>query len=357
MSDATNLDDLFAQIDKVAEDLKQTQASGDKKGGGKGKTNFGKSLDMVFLAAVMGGYEAKPFVDSTGKVVEELYLHTVKTATAKVTVPCKGEGCTICALQKKLDGMKNKAAWKFKPYKVNKILIKIGDSQTDKLKAGNVYVAYVDDSYFKPMIDSIKTNKKYFAESLGDMLQAAKDSAGFVVNASKSGKKSSYNFNFIEKLQIKGVDIKEVFGTESYKLENLGYFRKNYIDPQKLSTAESIINKMILATAEAAAAKKGGDSGKTEPDSESKKPVESTETKSDSGNSDSTPAPVVEETKIEVKQVDTIDRSSLPKDPKNTDENGDPLCFGYFDPNSQVCSTQCQHKRKCLTEAMNNDRI
>lgn len=356
MSDnATNsLDDLFNQIDKVADDLSKQAPKGDgKKGGAKGKTNFGKSLDMTFLAAVMGGYELKPFIDSTGKVSEDIYLHTVKTATTKVTITCKGEGCTICALQKKLDDMKNKAAWKFKPYKLNKILVKIGDSQTDKLKAGNVYVAYVDDAYFKPMIESIKTNKKYFPAELGKMLHADQDSPGFVVNASTSGKKASFNFNFISQIAIKAVDIKEVFGTETYKLENLGYFRKNYIDPQKLASAESIIQKLIIATAENAAAKKGGttteEPKKTDPVVEPKTPDVTTVTSDAKVDSTTTTTENI--------SVTQVDGANAPKNSKELGADGNPLCFGYFDPNSGTCSQECQHKRNCLTVAMDNDRI
>lgn len=353
MSEAnSSLDDLFNQIDKVADDLnKQATSGGGKKGTGKGKTNFGKSLDMTFLAAVMGGYELKPFVDSAGKVVEEIYLHTVKTATSKVTITCKGEGCTICALAKKLDDMKNKAAWKFKPYKLNKILVKIGDSQTEKLKAGNVYVAYVDDSFFKPMIESIKTNKKYFPTELGKMLHANEDSPGFVVNASSSGKKSSYNFNFISQISIKAIDIKEVFGTETYKLENLGYFRKNYIDPQKLASAESIIQKLIIATAENAAAKKAGTS------EEVKKPEVKDEVKPDVIPDAKVESTTTTTTTTETIAVTEVDGSTYPKNSKELDDKGNPLCFGYFDPNSGVCSQECQHKRQCLTVAMDNDRI
>lgn len=346
MSTGTNsLDALFEQIDQVAENLeKASKASGNK----KSKNTEFKNLDMTFLGAVTGTYEMKPFVDSEGKLVEEIYLHTVKTSTAKVTVPCKGEGCTLCALQEKLDKMKNKAAWKYKPYKTNKILVKIGDSQVEALKSGTVYVAYVDDSFFKPLVESIRTNKKYYPNELGSMLQAKESSAGMVVNASRGAKKTSYNFNFIAGLKISAVNEKEVFGHDKYKLENLGFFRKNYINATKLATAESILQKLILATADKAVEKKEAEAPKAD---EVKTAPEEVQAKTET-----TPEVKVEEPQV----TNTIEATQIDpniKDPKSVGANGNPNCFGYFDPNSDVCSQNCQHKRLCLLDSMENGRI
>jgi hypothetical protein len=333
----TSLDDLFAQIDEVATSLEKAQQTQGKK---KPTDQNFKNLDMVFLATQMGTYELKLFTDSDGKIHEEVFLHTVKTATAKVTVPCKGENCTVCALQQKLDGMKNKAAWKFKAYKVNKILVKIGDSQVKTLKAGTVYVAYVDDGYFKPLIESIRTNKKYYPEDLAKMLKATENSAGMVVSATRGAKKTSFNFNFVQPLKIEAVNETEVFGGKSYKLVNQGYFRTNYVDPNKLKTAEGIIQKLILATAEAAAKKAG-----THVPEPSKTADPLPETKVDSPPTD---APGI---------IKTVSVDTSVKDPKALDASGKPVCFGYFDPNNDICSTQCQHKRNCLMDAMEHERI
>lgn len=347
MSASINIDDLFNQIDQVSEKL-EAKNQGNSGKGGKKKVSF-KNLDMTFIAGILGNYEMKLFVDSTGKLSEDIYIHTVKSSTAKVTVPCKGEGCTLCALQQKLEDMKNKAAWKFKPYKLNKFIFKVGDSQVSGLKAGTVYVAYADDNYFKPLIDSIRTNKKYFPNELGLMLHAKESSPGLVVNASKTGKKTSYNFNFISTLKINGVNEVEVFGNDhTYKLENLGYFRSNYIDATKLASAESILQKLIIATAEKSVSKDKDSTPEKETTSTTETPK--AETSSEPVKTEDVPK---EAPKEEVNSEPVV----IVRDSKLLGEDGKPKCFSEFDPNSKACSTECQHKRECLMKAMELGKI
>lgn len=357
-----DIDSLFGQIDTMAKDLEQEKAQRKKSGGGK-NIEF-KNLEMTFLGAPKGSYEMRVIVDGNGKFSEEINLHTIQIGKEKkITLTCMGESCEICKRQKKLDDLKNKAAWKFRPYKLHKILVKIGDVPSAKgLNAGQVYIAYIDDKYFKPLIDTITNSKKYFKDDIAKMLTPTERSGGFLVNASTTGKTATYNFNFVPQMVIDAIDVKEIFGYEKYKIENFGYFRNGKVNEDKLKKALQGLDSLILATA-----------GKSAPST--------TETKEDkvdtpaSNNTSDTPSvndevpfdadppsePVekvqAEEVVKEAPVVATIDPNNIVRNSKELKSDGTPQCMSYFDPNNSECSTVCQHKRDCLMATMDAGRV
>lgn len=247
-----NLDTLFDSIDTLSEKIAESQKKNGPKGKSGGGTQNFKNLDMVFIGVPVGSYELKVMTDSEGALVEEVMLHSIKIGNSKVTVNCKGEGCEICQRVKKLDEMGNKAAWKFNPYKLTKLLIKIGDVNegAKSLKPGQVYAAYADDKFLKPLLDAIRTNKKYFKEGLGKMLTASETSPGFLVTSSRAKKRSTYNFQFVDQISIPGVDVKEVFGSDKFKNGSFGFFRNNFINTKKVEEAVRLLDSLIVNTAD-----------------------------------------------------------------------------------------------------------
>jgi hypothetical protein len=373
-----NLDNLFDDIEKLSDKISESEKKGGKSGGksgGSGGQGF-KNLDMVFIGIPTGSYELKVMVDSEGKLVEEVMLHTVKVGTGKATVNCKGEGCEICERVKKLDELKNKAAWKFSPYKLSKLLIKIGDvNEGGKgLEPGKVYAAYADEKFLKPLLDAIRTNKKYFKDDLVKMMTASENSPGFLVTASKAKKRSTFNFQFVQQISIPGVNIKEVFGTESFKNTSYGFFRNNFVNQKKFDEAVRMLDSLIVNTAKTtgtapAGGGEGGNEGKQDPapntpandnsqqqSSQDDNKSTGSETSSSTATEDKTPP--VDQTPAN----DVVDQSQTPTGDivincKDVGEDGNPKCKGYFDPNNEMCSGQCQHKRDCLMMAMDAGRI
>lgn len=373
-----SLDALFDKIDETASKLEKQAAAngGKKKTGGGGGGNF-KNVDMTFLGMVTGTYEMKFIPDSTGALSEDVLLHSVKTNAGKVTVPCSGEGCSLCAYVDKLEQLKNKGAWKFKPYKTNKIFVKIGDgSQSKDLKTGGVYVAYVDDTYFKNLMSTLKNGRKYFEGDIAKMLDPAQASAGILVSASLDKKRITQNFNFINTLSIPALDVKEVFGVENYKLANFGYFRNNYIDANKLATAEGYLKGLLLATAEkagkkvdlpesSAAAPASGDEKKTDAEPAKQEPVAQQQpdpapVKTEDKVAEPAPTPVAQEVKVEEQKIIASTTFNPETDERtNVIPSGSshPACFSYFDPTNPVCSSQCASKRECLIKTMDEGRV
>lgn len=360
-----DIDSLFSTIDSIGKDLEAEKAQRSKKGGGGGKLEF-KNLEMTFLGAPKGSYEMRVIIDGNGKFSEEISLHTIQIGKEKkITITCTGENCEVCKRQKKLDEMKNKAAWKFRPYKLHKILVKIGDVPSAKgLNPGQVYVAYVDDKYFKPLIDTINNSKKYYKDDIAKMLTPTEKSGGFLVNASTTGKTSTYNFNFIPQMVIDAINIKEIFGYDKYKIENFGYFRNGHVNEEKLKKAISGLDSLILATA---GKKVSTTSADPEPEShgedESNQNAETTDHPVDN-NPPFEPDNKVE--KIVAESVDaptapvvaTIDPAKLVRNSKAlSDADGKPQCMSYFDPNDSECSASCQHKRDCLLATMEAGRV
>lgn len=384
MTSPVNLDSLFDNIDTLSEKLAESQK---KAAGPKGKTGGGtpnyKNLDMVFIGVPVGSYELKVIADSEGKLVEEIMLHSVKIGASKVTVNCKGEGCEICQRVKKLSDMDNKAAWKFNPYKLTKLLIKIGDVNegAKSLTPGKVYAAYADEKFLKPLLDSIRTNKKYFKDGLGKMLTASETSPGFLVTSSRAKKRSTYNFQFVDQISIPGIDVKETFGSENFKNSSFGFFRNNFINNKKVEEAVRLLDSLIVNTAKTGAKASdtppagGGasDQGKTETPEKSTPQETTTQSTPEVDQNDAATPPFqvdtpVNEVETQAKEaVAQADATTTVSDTvvggvpvincKDLGANNLPKCISYFDPNNEMCSSQCQHKRDCLMKAMEAGRI
>lgn len=340
-----DIDSLFTQIDEMSTKLQNQVNTSTNKTGTTGNKDF-KNVETSFLGGSIGTYEMKVFLDSDGKLFDDVYLHTIKLGNDKATVTCSGEDCPVCARVKKLTDLKNKAAWKFNKYKLNRLLVKIGDlpiGGVNGLKPGTVYLAYVDDKYFKTLIDSIKVNSKYFKDKLALMMDGKSNSAGFLVSASKAKKGVTHNFQFIDQLKISGVSAQEVFGVEKYKLANLGYFRSGFVSADKQKKAVSMLDSLIMNTIKTSGS--------------SNTPV--TETKT-SNTQD--PEPKHVEVEQSDSKIDTVDVSAFDptsaRDCKVIDPStNNPTCFGYFETNMEMCTQKCSFKRSCMMEAMDNGTL
>lgn len=344
---SVSIDDLFDKIDELSKNMHESQ-NATKKNGSTQKTDF-KNLEMTFLGAAKGTYELKIFIDSDGNLSEEVWMHTIKGAKDKVTVTCTGDDCEICKRQAKLESMKNKAAWKYRKYKINKIFVKIGDIQSNEsksLKPNTPYVAYVDDKYLTPLIDTLKANRKYYKDDIGKMLNATAKSGGLLVTASSTTKSTIYNFNFIPSIEVNGIDPKDVFGSDKYLLANNGYFRNNYVNKDKLAKGIQMMDGLILATADKSVkpnndlaidpSESGTDFKDACPEeyyvSNSPDPLGSKDGSTPSNNSEK-----------------VLDNSKM-------SDNGKQVCFTNFDPSSDQCN-DCTNKRPCLLETMQLGKI
>lgn len=345
----SNIDSLFSQI----QELGNTETKTSKRSN-KPKTEF-KNVDNAFLNGVLGNYELRVLTDSEGKITEEVHLHTIKTKTDRVTVVCKGEECEICKLQKQLEDAGYGNSWKFRKYSLNKLLVKVGeipDSSVTSIVPGGTYVAYVDGKFFKPLMNSISSNKKYYEQDLVKMLtKPAEESGGFIVSAAKNGKTTAYQFNFIPTMKINPVDFKEVTGIDNPKLSNLGMFRTNYVNPTKLEKAVGILRTILINHASS-----------KNPDTpvESTTPDETATLKNDDSNQESvsTELESVKQEVVEHVPESTPTTETLSSIPVVTESesDGNPPCFGNFDPAKDECSV-CEQKKPCLMNAMENGRI
>lgn len=339
------MDDLFAQIDDAAQQLAQSGKKPKKEA--KTKTEF-KNADNVFLGSVPGSYELRVLTDSDGKLFDEVYLHTIKTNNDKVTVVCSGDNCPICKLQKQLDDAGHKASWKFRKYKLNKLLVKVGDFNDPEVVGINknaVYIAYVDDNFLRPLLDSIKNGRKYFEADLAKMLKEPEsESGGFLVGSTR-GKKTTFQFNFVQQLGIKPVSFKEVFGTDTVKLVNQGMFRTSYISEEKVKKASAILTTLLMSHVQ----NKGISEAQEELVSTSEPEVVASQSVVSEVGSLPTSEPVA--TPVTESPVAVV------RDYKQLGGNGKPLCFGDFDPSSSVCQECPDHKRDCLMDAMANGKL
>lgn len=256
---------------------------------------------------------------------------------SKVTTICPGDDCEVCKLVNKLNDSGYQAAWKFRKYDTNKLLVKVGDVSGDissVLKSGQVYVLYVNNKFVRKLATAINSSLKYNKDKIALMMDGSQQSAGFEVTISKEGKSTDFVFNFQPEMRIPGIDLSTVFGSlDNLNLETLGYFSKKNFNKEKYESAASKLRKIY-----------SDHLGNNNP--EVKSALETVEKE----------LPKVEEvtkpTKIEVPiKVDTeVEKVTIqPEVTAPVDGCND---FGSFKSDDPKCFT-CTKKIQCVTELMN----
>jgi len=236
-----NIDELLAQTKNIAEKLEKKSSE---------NTEY-KNTKMIFLSSIEGEYEAKIFLDVNGQVTDSLYLHSIPTTGKRITVPCTEAECPVCKRVAKLEEL-GYEIWRLRAYKLYKIFIKTGkvkSTSSDSLESNSVYVAYVNKSFLKGLIEAINSLTEYEESKvdIAKMYDPESNSGGFVVRAYKSGKSMNFNFNFISGLNIEGINIEDTFGSESQMdLTKAGYFRKSYVDPEKQGAAVQSLDALLV---------------------------------------------------------------------------------------------------------------
>lgn len=353
--------DIFSQISQISNQMKEDaekKAAQKKKSGGNNKF---ANADMIFLSNT-GAYEFRLLTDSSNKIHEDIFMHTVKTKSGNgATVVCKDpETCEICKRIKTLKDHKYPEVWKYYRRASKKILIKTGKFPNGPIKGmteNKVYIAYVDPSYFKALIEALNLGQQYYKDDLLKMMDIKNPSGGFLANVSRADKKTNYNISFIPQMTIEGDNPETVFGAEKYYITNLGYFKNSYIPEDKLKQCTGILDTLILEVAKNAAKK------------EEAKPVDPTPAEPNKTE------PVKEESPAEPEKIDVVNEEvkveTPPATPETTSESdnatpelnpdklgadGKPECFGFCDLNSSICRA-CPSKKACVSEAVAMERL
>lgn len=254
----TDIDALFAQIDNL-----QSKMDNDKSDKKTTSPQEYKNIDMVFLNGEVGTYEIKLLLGSDGNISSPIDMITIKNGNSKVcTVPSKVQqpknpsnlddikDCELRVLQKKIDDTKKrKDSWRWRAYKLNKILIKTGDivEGNGTLKPHTVYIAYVDDKFLDPLLKTLKNSRKYYESELKSMFDPNEVKGGLLVTASQIKRTRTYNFQFVPQLSFEPTNIDEVFGDLSrMTTSNQGYFRTNYVNEDKYQKGVQFLKSVLV---------------------------------------------------------------------------------------------------------------
>lgn len=325
-------------LDGIIDSAETATKEAGKKSGGNNFTS--KGLGMLYPDMTVGNYEMRPIIDDSGKLFEEVEVHSVKSMDGKkkVSVACTGKGCPVCVQQLKLKELKYGKEFIYKARKYYKVILQIGKitSGEDKFfQPGKVVVANMGKDFYLAFTAAIKAARQYQEADIITMLDSSKVSGGFVVTTAKVGKKHTYNFSFIPQLALPTVDLKvsaEETENNPVNLVTSGNLRATSSDKKK-EEANDIMNSVILKATQNKLAKDEA-AGIVDPKTE--------ETTASDGTTEVETEPVAT---TEVGEVVEVVR-----DPAIfSEDDTTPKCNSWFSPSENVCVAGCPHKNTCLT--------